>query len=175
MTYYFARPENVACDVEHTILSAAQTSCSWHPFTHGRQTKASPKTKRIHLYIGIFRSLLVYSLAIWGFINTVQRLSVAYRLHTKVFTAPSHRLEGCDCGDSIAEAMLLGCKFDALSMAWLPEHCRDDELTAEFDTTGKGKKLHLETGSHSHTDHFIQAQMEPGSTTRILNIRSNWT
>lgn len=44
----------------------------------------------------------------------------------------------CDCGSSVAEAMSLGCKYDSLAAAWLPEHCRDDELTAEFERSGPG-------------------------------------
>jgi hypothetical protein len=44
----------------------------------------------------------------------------------------------CYCGTTIAEARTLGCKFDSLSVSWLPKHCRDDELTAEFDRSGPG-------------------------------------
>jgi hypothetical protein len=32
----------------------------------------------------------------------------------------------------------MGCKNDSLAAAWLPEHCRDDELTEEFDHSGDG-------------------------------------
>ncbi|KAK1975433.1 hypothetical protein LZ30DRAFT_605642 [Colletotrichum cereale] len=39
----------------------------------------------------------------------------------------------CSCGSSVAEAVSLGCKYDSLSSAWLPQHCRDDELTDEFN------------------------------------------
>lgn len=38
----------------------------------------------------------------------------------------------CACGNSTAQARELGCKFDALSAAWLPPHCRDDDLLDEF-------------------------------------------
>ena len=44
----------------------------------------------------------------------------------------------CDCGTSTVEALSLGCKYDSLAAAWLPEHCRDEELTAEFETMGPG-------------------------------------
>ncbi|KAF2719732.1 hypothetical protein K431DRAFT_227965 [Polychaeton citri CBS 116435] len=46
--------------------------------------------------------------------------------------------DGCNCGSSVAEAIERGCKFDSLAMARLPPHCRDDELTAEFNTKGTG-------------------------------------
>lgn len=44
----------------------------------------------------------------------------------------------CDCGRNTAEARSLGCKYDSLAAAWLPEHCHDDELTAEFERSGDG-------------------------------------
>jgi hypothetical protein len=44
----------------------------------------------------------------------------------------------CDCGGSVAEALSLRCKYDSLAAAWLPPHCRDEELTAEFETYGPG-------------------------------------
>ncbi|KAJ8126791.1 hypothetical protein O1611_g6848 [Lasiodiplodia mahajangana] len=44
----------------------------------------------------------------------------------------------CYCGNSIAEAHALGCEYDTLASAWLPQHCIDKELTAEFDRSGDG-------------------------------------
>jgi len=44
----------------------------------------------------------------------------------------------CDCGANTREALSLGCKYDSLAAAWLPPHCRDDELTAEFERSGDG-------------------------------------
>lgn len=52
-----------------------------------------------------------------------------------VTTAPSH---SCDCGKSVEEALYLGCKYDSLAAGWLPEHCRDDQLTDEFNRSGPG-------------------------------------
>ncbi|KAL4908814.1 hypothetical protein BDW74DRAFT_145369 [Aspergillus multicolor] len=42
----------------------------------------------------------------------------------------------CDCGSTIDEAMARKCVYDSLATAWLPPHCRDDALTAEFDRSG---------------------------------------
>ena len=139
LTDRFARLENVAVEDEDTIVSGSQTSWSWQLLPRWRQTKASPKPKRFHRYLSIIGRLIVYLLALWGSINIIQQLPAAYRHQSSAFTVQSNPLQGCDCGESVEEAKSLGCKFDALSMAWLPEHCRDDELTAEFDTTGKGK------------------------------------
>ncbi|KAG4435257.1 hypothetical protein IFR05_009253 [Cadophora sp. M221] len=54
---------------------------------------------------------------------------------SEVSEAPS-LLKGCDCGKSTSEARALGCKYDSLATAWLPPHCRDDELTEEFNKAG---------------------------------------
>lgn len=32
----------------------------------------------------------------------------------------------------------MGCKYDSLASAWLPTHCRDEQLTAEFERSGDG-------------------------------------
>ena len=40
------------------------------------------------------------------------------------------------CGNSTAEAQALGCSFDLLSAAWLPEECQDRDLTEEFRAQG---------------------------------------
>ncbi|KAK7726499.1 hypothetical protein SLS63_007660 [Diaporthe eres] len=44
----------------------------------------------------------------------------------------------CDCGDSVAEAKSLGCQYDSIAAAWLPPHCMDKDLVAEFDKDGDG-------------------------------------
>ncbi|KAM3427278.1 hypothetical protein MY4824_009535 [Beauveria thailandica] len=51
---------------------------------------------------------------------------------------PAGALPGCNCGASIKQALELDCKYDSLASAWLPPHCRDDELTAMFDRAGPG-------------------------------------
>lgn len=42
----------------------------------------------------------------------------------------------CNCGSSLEEAIFRNCKWDSLASAWLPEHCQDEELLKEFETTG---------------------------------------
>lgn len=59
--------------------------------------------------------------------------------------SPAHR--GCYCGTSSTEAKSMGCKYDSLAAAWLPEHCRDDELTAEFDRSGDGPNGTVSSGA----------------------------
>lgn len=48
------------------------------------------------------------------------------------------QIANCDCGESISTAISMGCKYDSLSVAWLPAHCRDDELSREFEQLGPG-------------------------------------
>lgn len=73
--------------------------------------------------------ILVLVLAAWGSVSIV--LSVLASLH-------SHHSISCNCGNSIAEAIAQGCKYDAMSTAWLPAACRDDDLSYEFDHAGPG-------------------------------------
>lgn len=44
----------------------------------------------------------------------------------------------CNCGNSVAQAIEMGCKYDALAAAWLPPQCRDEALTREFEMAGVG-------------------------------------
>lgn len=92
-------------------------------------------SSRLGRYSALLKNVALYALAIWGLWTIVSRPFLTPGLRANNAEAQSL---GCSCGDSVDEALSLGCKFDALAMAWLPEHCRDDELTAEFDTTGKG-------------------------------------
>ncbi|KAI3322295.1 hypothetical protein HD806DRAFT_501631 [Xylariaceae sp. AK1471] len=61
--------------------------------------------------------------------------------------------DSCNCGSSIAEARSLGCEYDTLASAWLPQHCIDKELTAEFDRSGDGPNgtwQYWADGSYEH-------------------------
>ncbi len=44
----------------------------------------------------------------------------------------------CNCGASVAEARSMGCQYDTLAAAWLPQRCIDQQLTNEFDHSGDG-------------------------------------
>lgn len=58
--------------------------------------------------------------------------------------SPSERFEpslypSCSCGGTtVAEAKARGCIFTPLSIAWLPPHCIDMELSNDFDKQGPG-------------------------------------
>lgn len=92
-----------------------------------KRTSALPRTA---FYSIVLLKGCVLVLAIYGFVNLVLSVEVAFR-QTK-------HDNWCDCGESISEAISKGCKFDHLAGAWLPAHCRDDELSAEFNKAGPG-------------------------------------
>ncbi|KAH9900071.1 hypothetical protein F4778DRAFT_154258 [Xylariomycetidae sp. FL2044] len=53
------------------------------------------------------------------------------------FAAPTY--PSCSCGGTtVAEARRRGCIFTPLAIAWLPPHCVDVDLAAEFDRQGPG-------------------------------------
>lgn len=72
---------------------------------------------------------IVCLLALWGCFDLLHR---SWRI------IQSERRVSCNCGNSTAEAMALGCKFELLAGAWLPDACRDDELAEEFNHAGPG-------------------------------------
>ncbi|EQL03602.1 hypothetical protein OCS_00682 [Ophiocordyceps sinensis CO18] len=65
-----------------------------------------------------------------------------YGLTTHLQNSSPVKAISCDCGASIEEAAALGCKYDTLSVSWLPPQCREDQLTAEFDQAGPGGEWH---------------------------------
>lgn len=94
--------------------------------------------------IAIFRRVSTLLLAAWGaFSLCLQLIHIAqpesplapdvYRPWTL-----DKGLNICDCGKTTREALSKNCTYDALAAAWLPPHCRDDELTALFSKTGPG-------------------------------------
>ena len=81
--------------------------------------------------------LLYGSIILWNMLLIT--LSVyGIKAYANTPTSPGVQPITCYCGSSIAEARDLGCKYDALAVAWLPPHCRDDSLTAEFEQSGPG-------------------------------------
>ena len=88
-----------------------------------------PARSRLRLASTIFGKAIVLLLAFLGL------ASICREIYPILF--PVKPLL-CNCGNSIAEAKSRGCRFDALSTAWLPPECIDEELSAEFDKAGLG-------------------------------------
>lgn len=105
-----------------------------------------PLTYRRPLYL-LYQAALT-GLALFGIVcffflhtSTLQQLSQQqdpYGLSYDDDGAVQFKVHPCDCGDSVAQALINECIYDELSAAWLPERCRDDELTAEFAKLGDG-------------------------------------
>jgi hypothetical protein len=62
-------------------------------------------------------------------------------------------------------------------MAWLPEHCRDDELTAEFNTVGSGPNgnwvYYADTLHTIEVDVSVVAAMGDNTSARV-HMDENW-
>lgn len=89
--------------------------------------KKQSHASRVYFQIG--KAIIIF-LAVCGVFSLTRMIS----LSAHEIQASKH----CFCGDSITEALALECKFDSLAAAWLPPHCRDEELTAEFARSGTG-------------------------------------
>ncbi|KAH7087064.1 hypothetical protein FB567DRAFT_549476 [Paraphoma chrysanthemicola] len=110
-------------------------------FEYEKGSVQKPKSNYIH-WLHIIQNTIFYIFAIIGLGSTFFTFShslhpqdpyhVTYDSnHTAQYSQPP-----CYCGDSVAEARSLSCIYDELSAGWLPPHCRDDELTAEFSSLG---------------------------------------
>jgi hypothetical protein len=92
--------------------------------------------------LSAIKDILLIIFAMVGLVMSIQPLK---NINEQARTQPAASLVpskpvtvSCDCGNSTKEAFALGCKYDSLAAAWLPEHCRDDELTKEFERSGPG-------------------------------------
>ncbi|KAH8799359.1 hypothetical protein F5884DRAFT_119836 [Xylogone sp. PMI_703] len=82
------------------------------------ETHVESSTRRsIYLILRV----VVFCLALYGSLD----------LGRKAWLSLSRR-SSCSCGQSPAEAIARGCKFDPYAAAWLPDHCRDDSQIREF-------------------------------------------
>lgn len=85
--------------------------------------------------------------------------------------------KSCYCGESTAEARQRGCKYSSMSAAWLPDHCRDDELTAEFERLGDGPDgnwLYWADKNHTHpltVDQVAALGDDPSAT---FHMSADW-
>ncbi|EGX92881.1 hypothetical protein CCM_04253 [Cordyceps militaris CM01] len=86
----------------------------------------------------VLKDLILLGLAIPTLITLFQSSVTHFQHASAPGSGVSFALPGCNCGDSVAQAVELNCQYDTLAAAWLPPHCRDDELTAEFDAFGDG-------------------------------------
>ncbi|KAK3988011.1 hypothetical protein QBC44DRAFT_330276 [Cladorrhinum sp. PSN332] len=124
----------------------------------GNAEKHLISTKELEPRRTFFSRLIIYLFAIWGLfslLNQTYNLLVFdpnnHNTTTTAFsssptpdvyrpsTLPPSLSPLCYCGTNPTEARLLyNCTYDTLSTAWLPPHCRDEDLTAEFDRSGPG-------------------------------------
>jgi len=123
----------------------AQASSSQRSFFVGGEMESKTETKssfQDHGQRGIlYRCMLVY-IAVMSIVILLGAFSSsalsALDRSWAVDTSFSELPPVCGCGSSIPEAIFRGCKFDSLASAWLPEVCRNDELTAKFEQSGPG-------------------------------------
>jgi len=108
---------------------------AFEPAEYNVGSKAHSRPK-IASALRIMKYSLVALLSVWGFISIFMTMLRQVPVFNGYPFSPARH--GCYCGTSSTEAKSMGCKYDSLAAAWLPERCRDDELTAEFDRSGDG-------------------------------------
>jgi hypothetical protein len=89
--------------------------------------KTSSRTGTGTKIVVFLLTALLTCLALMGAIDLVHRITNS--------KSPRSKLP-CYCGSSVEEAQSLGCKYVPMASAYLPPHCRDDFLDAEFNRLG---------------------------------------
>lgn len=70
----------------------------------------------------------------------------------------------------------MGCKYDTMAAAWLPDACRDDDLTAQFDLAGTGPHGRWEYWADKNKTQPLSAVElgALGGTTKIFYSTWEW-
>lgn len=126
----------------------------------------------------MLKDIVLVALALLGFIALIFNVQSRRGHESLIATGGSETArKSCYCGESTKEARDRGCKYDSLCAAWLPEHCRNDELTAEFETLGDGADGNwLYWADKNHTilltvDEVAELGNDPNAT---FHMSSQW-
>ncbi len=100
---------------------------------------APPRSTRHRKVLLMVKDVVLVTLVVLGMISMGFNLQYRRQIDaTKDIAGYAVPRKSCYCGRTTEEAKAMGCKYSSLNAAWLPEHCRDDELTAEFEQSGDG-------------------------------------
>lgn len=112
------------------MAGAMESSLCEAPFLgQHNSTRPASKPRRSSGSTACILSLVLFGLT-W-----IAIVAYAFNKHPTYF---ADQLSPCSCGDNLAQARAMGCKYDSVAAAWLPAQCRDEENTAEFDISGPG-------------------------------------
>ncbi|EXU96652.1 hypothetical protein X797_010328 [Metarhizium robertsii] len=169
---------HVNSDTEEQSLTVDRDNSSDSSAEYTKQQHL-PSRKGFKISLSVAKDLILISFALLGFISLVQPKSSN---HTDGAAIDKHHqaapaFTSCDCGNSTAEAVQLGCKYDSLAAAWLPEHCRDDELTAEFERSGPGpggKWTYWADGNHTQEISIEEIAKMADYTDRRFHMTGHW-
>jgi len=98
---------------------------------------AQKRSAKAHRWLRYSGTALLYLLSAYALLRLFADISnsLSRPVHSHQPSAAERR-DACSCGDTLEEAMSQGCRYDELEAAWLPDHCRDDELSREFSLLG---------------------------------------
>lgn len=106
-------------------------------------------------------------LAFWGLVDILSHTS--HQASLLLVAAPSNDAPPCWCGTSNQEAIAMGCIYDHIAVDWLPAHCHDADLVAEFDASGpappNGTWPYYRAKSHG----MLGTQFAPVDTTTAID------
>lgn len=129
-----------------------------------------PRRKYLKPALSTVKDVVLTAFAVLGFASLVRPWNRTAATEPAAFVS-------CDCGNSTAEARALGCKYDSLAAAWLPAHCRDDELTAEFERSGPGPEgqwTYWRDGGHTDEVGLEEIAQMADDTSARFHMTGHW-
>ena len=117
------------------ITEPKLSSCSKPSPPQGRNYRKAACLKSLRRIGVLSLYILTIGLAFNGLYHLLKPLGGRMRV---ALGMPVEDLSSCSCGSSLLEAMARSCRYDTIAAAWLPPHCRDEVLAAQFDATGPG-------------------------------------
>ena len=107
---------------------------------------ATPNQRPWHRLLLLVGKTVLVLLALNGLVSAIQPVATTFfpvltgSFHPYIkwgWIHTQHR-PSCRCGATLTEAKANGCNYDSHALAWLPPHCQDQELLAEWEHAGSG-------------------------------------
>lgn len=136
-------------------------------FDADTQQPITTRAKASSIARGVIVALLLAG-CFFGLVWWPSRLvsgATTHHQHLPSLTEGVDRLESVrHCGNSVEEALKLGCSWDYLANSWLPQRCIDQELSDEFEATGDWHFYEDRNGTKELTVDELKYRVGPNMT-----------
>jgi hypothetical protein len=106
----------------------------------------SPSQRPWSRFFSLFGRAVLFTFAVYGIISAsgfaasavLPTITGSFHPYIKWGWIHTPHRPSCRCGATLEEAIANGCSYDSHALSWLPLHCQDQELLAEWERSGPG-------------------------------------